>query len=242
MNLTLDITDLPEEAIREIFAAALPLASSTSQLSVTIFVDANNFHDIANAVVGKTVAEQAEVVTPPPAENDNTPVDDTPVDLPEVKRRTKQEIGAGLSTDQAAAFRASGYENPVKWLDATGQQPGDFIPQEPEVEVRGPENDNSAGAEEEIPEASDDNSTEIPEVDYDTLKALVLENVKASFKGPTIRIAEEVFGVKTFRDIEDPANWGRAYALLSYIKEKNGRYPPDDVIAKYAPEEEDSVA
>lgn len=227
MNLTLDITDLPEEAIREIFAAALPLASSTPQLSVTIFVDANNFHDIANAVVGKTVAnlpaaKQTEVVTPPPAENDNEETG-----LPEVKRRTKQEIAAGLSTDQAALFRASGLSDPAAWLHSTGQTPA-----EPEVQP---------APEVEIPEASDDNSTDIPEVDYDTLKTLVLENVKATFKGPTLRIAREVFGVETFRDIEDPANWGRAYALLSYIKEKNGRYPPDDVIAKYTPEE-NSVA
>lgn len=224
-TLHLDLTDEAPGDIQGVLASFAQAAKENPLLEISVNVNADGFLELLSG--------ERQEVTPTPS-TVTIKVDPSEDDLSKsqavegaepVKRRSKAERDAGLSPLQAGQFRASDFGTPEEWLQATGEQPADLPDQE---EAPAPAEQPA-----DLPDQEDAaQSVEVEEVDYDTLKALVLEvATKLKLRDEALRIAKEVFDVASYTGLTTREQWGQAYALLTILKDTKA-YPSDDAIAQ----------
>lgn len=216
-HLILNLQNQPLELVRENLHAAAATGRAMPEIEVSIHMDGAT---LAELFEGRPVQQTApppslETQTQPTAGAEVTPAAPTD-DLGPVKRRSKEEIAAGLTSEQAAQFRASGADSVDDWVSETGITPGD-IPEEEETPDQATDDD---------PGQEDNSGSDIPDIPYQTLSELAIRLHKTNdvLKKAVVRLAKEVFDVNTFGKIENPRDWGKAYLLLQDIEE-TGDFP-----------------
>jgi hypothetical protein len=227
LHITLDTLDLSESEIQQLVRDSARLGSTTPEATVSLTIYAAELAALLFGVptaVSQPVnqpSDGAEVRHAAPVTAAVEPI----ASAEAVRRRTKDELAAGLTVEQAALFRASGYDSAVRWLEETQgvQAPAPAAaPAQAPAAAPAPAPTLTPGA------------TEVVEVDYDTLKGQVLLNVRKGLKDPTLRVAMEVFDVDNYTKLTSPAEWGRAYVLLKEV-ERTGAYPSAEFIESTTP-------
>lgn len=253
--MELDYTNLPQEEIELRIASLANFLAAHPDIRPNILVDAEAIDFLAKSVhtaLRGPVTATAQVTddTPPPFDGDDAPVEPKEAsdtsgaanapnreDVKPVKRRSRAEMAAGMSNEQAARYRAYGDRGPAAWLRHIGEAPDEPVPDEkpaaeeapaaekPAAEEPDTEPDTEGPLDDDDDEKVDLYSGEIEPIEYSVLQEAVFSLVKADMKSQAKHVANEIFGVKTFTELTDPVDFAKAKIILDEIAENDGQVP-----------------
>lgn len=192
----LDLVGVPGDQALAALKASAESFAAFPDAEVTITLTAYAASEMFASDIYESLARDIKQTTTEPEDPDIGDEPEEP-EIPPVKRRSKEEIAAGLDVDQAARFRASGEKSPADWLDAVDEEPGS----PPETKAEEVDDDDEEDEDIDLDELDDEeDEDDEDEATFENAKDLALE-IRNTQSPQALKKIFAGHGVKKFAEV-----------------------------------------